>query len=69
MMPWKEQIRAGWRILRWMYWADDYTTWARILMLISGFTVVLSIVIQFWVGLTAAILLLFVAVFAGKKGD
>lgn len=34
MMPWREQLKFGWRILRWIWWPADLPVWVRVCALL-----------------------------------
>lgn len=35
MMPWRDQLRLGWKILRWLYWPPPFPVWANVAMWIT----------------------------------
>lgn len=35
-MPWRDQLRLGWRIIRWIWWPAEFPVWVRIFTWIIG---------------------------------
>lgn len=67
MMPWKDQLRLGWRMLRWAYWPPDQHAWANIASLIVLAAAIIAVSVQLWLGWLAALFLWYVIGHSGKK--
>jgi hypothetical protein len=53
-MPWKDQLRLGWRCLRWLFWPAELKTWANIATWVILVTMTLAVSYQLWLPLLAA---------------
>jgi hypothetical protein len=68
MMPWRDQLRVGLRVLRWMCWPEDQRIWANVADLVIFAALFIAVTAQIWLGLLAGLFLWFAVGFAGRKG-
>jgi len=68
-MPWKDQFRLGWKILRWVFWPENQRAWANAADVVLIVAIVVAIRAQVWLGLLAGFFLWFAVGFAGRKRD
>jgi hypothetical protein len=67
MMPWKDQLRLGWRIVRWVWWPETVHAWANAAALVASAALVIAIVAQIWLGALAAFFLGVAICITGRK--
>lgn len=42
-MPWRDQLKLGWKIIRWLYWPAGWPVWANIVIWICTAVVLVCI--------------------------
>jgi hypothetical protein len=67
MMPWRDQLRIGWRALQWVTWPGHRHTWANAAELITTVAMTIAIYAQDWLGLLAGFFLCVAVGYAGRK--
>jgi hypothetical protein len=66
-MPWKDQLRLGWRIVRWLWWPEEWHAWANIAIWVVSVTLIVAIYAQIWLAALAAFFLACIISAASRK--
>lgn len=63
MIPWREQLAAGWRVARWVIWPPDLPLWGHLVYKISQVVMVASVAIgSVWILAAVVVLSLATAI-------
>jgi hypothetical protein len=69
MMSWRDQLRLGWRIIRWIWWPENHPWWENVMMWITTAIICVGLVINMLWPFGIAIALVFATVLVRLRQD